>query len=70
MRYKLSLNPLIKNNFIKLPLNSPLAQTNTTDNMVCLPIRIEDGQANVFYLGWAGGFSENSNTLEISKDLG
>ena len=53
-----------------MPLNSPLAQPNSNTSLHCQPIRIEDGQGHVNYLGWAGGFSQSPNTIEISLELG
>lgn len=71
MRLKLAKKNGIKNWYVNLPSNSPFKKeisANTMQDQVSLPLKVVFGE-QVFFFGYAGGTSEESNTIEVSEDL-
>jgi len=78
MRYRVRLQKALRNNFVLLPQNSPLRQALVsksayqqfnTSNVSPIKISPIAGGAE-YFLGFAGGTSQEDNTIEISDKLG
>ena len=72
MRYKINLIQNVKNNYIGLPAESPLRHGLTQNSLtqICSAIKVQSLHTNqIFYMGFTGQQSNDTNTLDISLDL-
>lgn len=77
MRYRVKLSKQMKNNFIRLPANSPLRNSmpnnvmSISDSSRSTPVRIQTLAHDLsYFFGFTGGTSEEPNTVEISFEVG
>lgn len=72
MRLKLRRKRGIKNCYVNLPNNSrfktEMNKSMSNDDTISLPLKAQFDE-KVFFFGYAGGISEEDNTIEVSEGL-